>query len=524
MCLQELATVVNGLVAKMDMPTSSSTDYEEERLFKLFRGIWNRPMKAQGDDDQLSSASSGNQNDNHDSPVDEYEEHEHASTEHEGTSEDSDAEEEQCFALGMTSDVIQNMFAAKIQGKSCAVFNWKHAVPANTQICFVEVCQSGKVLGTAKLTNISAITTFAHLRANSAWKRASKFTQQVWRHYVVKEGKKLYAWNFDHMHRFDDPMQLHHFRSKCLWMKMKDLVPHKSIHVPELDLRETGAFFLNRLPKKELHRIKELCLKLHNKVITVGSTCSGTDICVNVVKATFQTLCKMFQVSRLYIVYGICIIIYIYSFVGWAKTMQLEYFLDRVVSQHCWLPFMYIYIYIDCFLINMVLFDLFAKHRTQVNIKVNHTFSVEIDEDKRNFILASHVAPGQKPNFHLFSDVKIFKDGSGYCYTCGCIHAAPSMVDLMFAGPSCKKLSKEFTNRQGYANCYSSGDGCSGHTYVFGVLEACRTTSPAVLFFENVLGVAETSTVNGKKIAPPITVSWIILFRFCCKHSIYIIL
>ena len=133
---------------------------------------------------------------------------------------------------------------------------------------------------------------------------------------------------------------------------------------------------------------------------------------------------------------------------------------------------------------------------------------MEIEEEKRNFIIASQTMPGQEPKFHMFEDVSVFKKGSGYCFTCGCTHSSALPVSLLFAGPSCKNLSKMFTDRNDFADCYNSGEGCSGHTYLHGVLQAAIVTNPAVLFFENVLGVSESATVRGKKVDPPIKASW----------------
>ena len=46
---------------------------------------------------------------------------------------------------------------------------------------------------------------------------------------------------------------------------------------------------------------------------------------------------------------------------------------------------------------------------------------------------------------------------------------------------------------------YTSGNGCSGSTYQGGVREAAKRTNPALVIFENVIGVAE-STRDGKGI------------------------
>ena len=168
------------------------------------------------------------------------------------------------------------------------------------------------------------------------------------------------------------------------------------------------------------------------------------------------------------------------------------------------------HIHIPCvFFIFLFWFSHLVGIHSQVNVAVKHDFSVEIDPDKRNFIIQAHTPAGSKPDFHVFGDVKVFHDGSGHCFTCNCTHAAPRSVDVLFAGPSCKKLSKQFTDRGSFGDCYTSGKGCSGHTYVYGVLEASRQTCPAILFFENVLGVAESATVGGVKVAAPIKASWL---------------
>ena len=158
----------------------------------------------------------------------------------------------------------------------------------------------------------------------------------------------------------------------------------------------------------------------------------------------------------------------------------------------------------------------------QVNIQLRHEFSVEIEPYKRKFIADAHTAKGEKPTFHLFSDVRIFADGKGYCDTCGCVHNAPAEVDILFVGPSCKSISLENADRSSYKHCYSTGEGSSGYTYQHGVKGAVSSTNPALLFFENVLGVM--FAVN-KKPSPMEATG----FRFisnsgfrCCITVVYI--
>ena len=141
---------------------------------------------------------------------------------------------------------------------------------------------------------------------------------------------------------------------------------------------------------------------------------------------------------------------------------------------------------------------------SKVKIDVQHKFSAEIENFKRQFILDAHSPYDEKPKFHLFSDVKVFSDGEGFCSVCDKVHKIPTEVDVLFVGPSCKNLSKEFLKRVSFADCYSTGNGSSGYTYVHGVRAPLQRTNPMLLFFENVLGVAESQTSNGVKTTPPV--------------------
>ena len=161
---------------------------------------------------------------------------------------------------------------------------------------------------------------------------------------------------------------------------------------------------------------------------------------------------------------------------------------------------MFIYRDWDCFTcIHVNTWQQNFQRHSEVDIQIQHKFSVEIEPYKRKFIAEAHTAPGQQASFHLFHDVRVFSDGKGYCDTCGCVHATPSDVDILFVGPSCKSISKEFLDRLQYATCYTTGKGTSGYTYVHGVRAAVAATSPALLHFENVLGVAEKSSQDPQK-------------------------
>ena len=132
-----------------------------------------------------------------------------------------------------------------------------------------------------------------------------------------------------------------------------------------------------------------------------------------------------------------------------------------------------------------------ATHR-QVQVDVQHVFSVEIEEYKREFIKSAHTPPGQKPSFCLFGDVAAFEKETAWCYTCNRYHKTAMDVDVYFVGPSCKNISYENSNAPQYANCYTEGDGCSGITYRLGMKKGIEVSSPAIAFYENTKGVADS--------------------------------
>lgn len=125
-------------------------------------------------------------------------------------------------------------------------------------------------------------------------------------------------------------------------------------------------------------------------------------------------------------------------------------------------------------------------------MNVHHVLSVEIEEVKRQFIIDAHTPAGQSPEFCLFDDVAMFDRSTAYCYTCCKEHSTAFDLDVLFTGPSCKNCSYEFSNRAHYADCYTTHDGTSGSTYQLGFKKAIEQMCPAVAFFENTAGVADS--------------------------------
>lgn len=109
-------------------------------------------------------------------------------------------------------------------------------------------------------------------------------------------------------------------------------------------------------------------------------------------------------------------------------------------------------------------------------VEIQHVFSVEIDEKKRDLILAEH-----SPQ-HVFADVEVFKTMQGYCCTCKTEHkldASNYAHDILVAGTSCKDLRRLNNQRKNEVGCFDRDEldqqtGTSGPTYLYGFRKATR--------------------------------------------------
>ena len=71
---------------------------------------------------------------------------------------------------------------------------------------------------------------------------------------------------------------------------------HKSL---TLSLTSSAQYFVDRLSPRDRRLLQENLQLLDGKRVTFGSTCSGTDVIVPVVKHTFSELSKLFNVPQL---------------------------------------------------------------------------------------------------------------------------------------------------------------------------------------------------------------------------------
>lgn len=160
----------------------------------------------------------------------------------------------------------------------------------------MESCQQGKVVATAKLANIQVIQNFADLRNCPDFRKATDAQKQAFRNRVVNK-KKLFSWVLQDVCKLDQPLQTPVSRGRAVWVDITSLKFHVESPLPEPDLRSTCEYFVNRLSDKDKALLKERLQALNGRTISFGSTRSGTDICVPIMRCTFEKLHEMFDVT-----------------------------------------------------------------------------------------------------------------------------------------------------------------------------------------------------------------------------------
>lgn len=208
---------------------------------------------------------------------------------------------EQMYVLKLSQDVIKGLLACgfskqnKDGGAVSAIFTWHSKIPAGTTVCVVETGQQGRVACLATLSSIQCLNNFAQLRASKSFMDANNMQRQTWRNRIVEENKILYEWTFSKLLVPDVPMQAPVNNARNYWIEGNELQRSSTLILPDMNLRSTAAYFVGRLSLKDRELLQATMKALHSKTITYGSTCSGTDVCICVMKATFAELCKIFE-------------------------------------------------------------------------------------------------------------------------------------------------------------------------------------------------------------------------------------
>ena len=117
---------------------------------------------------------------------------------------------------------------------------------------------------------------------------------------IVSQKKRLCLWTIIEIDKVTEPMVVETGRGRSQYITSKDL--KSAVRQPKslsLSLTSSAQYFVDRLSPRDRRLLQENIQLLHTKRVTVGSTCSGTDIIIPVLKHTFSVLSKLFNVPQL---------------------------------------------------------------------------------------------------------------------------------------------------------------------------------------------------------------------------------
>ena len=214
---------------------------------------------------------------------------------------------EKHFLLRLGPEMVKSVVDDNHRRTKNLICNWKHKLPEYTKICINENGQQGKIVATAVLKQIVTIENFADLRGIRDFQGASEEHKRAWRKRLVQDKKKLYRWALQDICALPQPLQAQQVKGRAMWVDLGTLKPYLEPTLPQPDLRETCAHFVSMLSESDKAKLARRLESLDGRTITIGSTCSGTDVCVCVMNRTFEALCEQFNATWLNYLY-----IYIY--------------------------------------------------------------------------------------------------------------------------------------------------------------------------------------------------------------------
>ena len=77
----------------------------------------------------------------------------------------------------------------------------------------------------------------------------------------------------------------------------EDSLLRDPVTLPQMELRSTANYFLQKMSPFDQQKLAETLRALDGSTLRMGTTCSGTDVGANVVRLTFEELCRIHNAS-----------------------------------------------------------------------------------------------------------------------------------------------------------------------------------------------------------------------------------
>ena len=162
----------------------------------------------------------------------------------------------------------------------------------------VVVASSGdnEIVLRCELDRVQTLTNFYQLRQEPLFANASLAARKLWRETVTKKNRPVYKWYLTKVEVPSQKVLAPPGRGTWSFVPAACVPQGESeVDIPEMNLASTGLYFIRRLATEDYERLAATAKSMDGKEIRVGTTCSGTDGCLNVIKATVEVMNKGFQ-------------------------------------------------------------------------------------------------------------------------------------------------------------------------------------------------------------------------------------
>ena len=201
--------------------------------------------------------------------------------------------------------VTQALSSGRMCGTATLLLAWKPKGMTQRPVVLVGRQSQGKVLALAQAT-FDRVNGLSQLKASQAYKLGTKDQKEAWSERLVQHEKPLWAWQLTDMHTCTDelylilPLQeiLHRGGKVMEWpLSSEDLQDTPPTVTAAPNLESTASFLMSRLSVSELRKLGIVAKSLHNHTVRIGTTCSGTDICVPAVAKLLQCVAQKFEAA-----------------------------------------------------------------------------------------------------------------------------------------------------------------------------------------------------------------------------------
>lgn len=185
-------------------------------------------------------------------------------------------------------------------GESCFLYRSFPAQAATNMIVLIHSLQGYVVVGELTIADSSDHTSIVKACGKS---QLADHCQQMYSQEVVgklKYNKSTWLWRISAVNVFDTPHTCKfldvapRFKNRPFYMAKETLAPATPKSIPKrLHLFDTGKFFVDSFSDEHKQALFALLRGLNKQVIRVGTTCSGTDVCIKALQELVNVFNEM---------------------------------------------------------------------------------------------------------------------------------------------------------------------------------------------------------------------------------------